>query len=227
MKRRPQGWAERFASSLEGDPNPALEEWRWAQEGEEPCDPRAVEAAWDLVTLHAAAEANKLNHAMRLLDDDTQRTLLASLVVAGARAVDVGTFEVVAADGKRWFPRDLDFIPGRAHLEPDLRLECRVEEGRSFIDFRIWHRFTAYRREGEEMVSASTERTMAILLTPPERPMKERMQDGARDLELQNESYLILRHERSEIWRDPLGVAADALRTLTETTRFDAEAQLR
>lgn len=227
MRRRPQGWSERFARSLEADPNPALEEWRWAQEGEEPCDPRAIDAAWDLVTLHAAAEAHKLNHAMRTLADETQRTLLAALVVAGARAVDVGTLEVVAADGRRWFPRDLDFIPGRNHLEPELRLECSVEEGRSFIDFRLWHRFTAFRQEGSEGRTASAERTMAVLLTPPERPMKQRALDGARDLELQSEGYLVVRHERSEVWRDPLGVATDALRTLTETARFDAEAQLR
>ncbi len=227
MKRRPQGWAERLARSLEADPNPALEEWRWAQEGEEPCDERAIEAAWDLVTLHAAAEAHKLNHALRVLRDETQRTLLAALVVAGARAVDVGTFEVVAADGRRWFPRDLAFIPGRDHLEPELRLECCVEEGRSFIDFRLWHRFTAYRQEEDEERSASADRTMAILLTPPERPLKERAKDGSRDLELQAEGYLVVRHERSEVWRNPLGVAADALRTLTETARFDAEASLR
>ena len=227
MKRRPQGWAERFERSLQADPNPALEEWRWAQQGEEPCDPRAIDAAWDLVTLHASAEAHKLNHALRVLKDETQRTLLAALVVAGARAVDVGTFEVVAADGRRWFPRDLDFVPGRDHLEPELRLECGVEEGRSFVDFRVWHRCTAYRRDDGDDRTATAERRMAILLTPPERSMKERAHDGARDLELQSEGYLVVRHERSEVWRDPLGIATDALRTLTETARFDAEAQFR
>ena len=44
MKRRPQGWDERFAASLQSHPSPALEAWRWAREDEEPSDPRAIEA---------------------------------------------------------------------------------------------------------------------------------------------------------------------------------------
>ncbi|MEM9070463.1 MAG: hypothetical protein AAGE52_18300 [Myxococcota bacterium] len=227
MKRRPQGWLERFQASLEGDPSPALEAWRWALEGEDPCDARAIEAAWDLVTLHASAEANKLNHAMHILDDELQRTLLPALVVAGARVTEVGAFQVFARDGKRWIPRDLAFVPGRVPLDPQLKLECVVEEGRSVIDFRLWYEHKAYRREGDDMVEAAAETRMAVLLSRPERRHQDVIDDRARDLELQNEGYLIVRYDRSEVWRDPLGSAVDALRTLTETARFDAEARLR
>ena len=227
MKRRPQGWSERFAKALDAHPSPALEDWRWAREGEEPVDPRAVDAAWDLVTLAASAEANKLNHAMRLLESPMHRTLLPALVVAGVRACDVGAFKVVDLEGKHWFPRDLAFVPGRENLPPVLTLECSVEVGRSVCDFRLWYQHTSYEQVDEKLASASSERYMAVLLTRGDRTHKESVADRQRDIELQSEGYLVVRYERSEVWADPMACAVEALRTLRDSTRFDAESQLR
>lgn len=227
MKRRPQGWTERFAAALEAHPSPALEDWRWAREGEEPVDPRAIEAAWDLVTLAASAEANKLNHAMKLLETPQQQTLFPALVVAGVRGCDVGAFKVVDAEGKYWFPRDLAFIPGRENLSPELTLECNVEVGRSVCDFRLWYRHTSYQRVDEEIQQASSERHMAVLLTRAGRTHDESITDRQRDIELQAEGYLVVRYDRSEVWNDPMACAVEALRTLRDSTQFDASALLR
>lgn len=227
MKRRPQGWPERFAAALEAHPSPALEDWRWAREGEDPVDSRAVDAAWDLVTLAASAEANKLNHAMRLLDTPEQKTLLPSMVVAGVRVCDVGAFKVVDTEGKHWFPRDLAFIPGRENLAPELVLECNVEVGRSVCDFRLWYRHTSYESSGDELKEASAERYMAVLLTRADRTHAESVADRQRDIELGAEGYLVVRYERSEVWADPVACAVEAIRTLRDSTRFDADEQLR
>ena len=228
MKRRPQSWTDRFAAALEAHPSPALEDWRWAREGEEPVDSRAVDAAWDLVTLAASAEANKLNHAMRLLETETQRTLFPALVVAGVRGCDVGAFKVVDKDGKHWFPRDLAFVPGRENLSPELTLECDIEVGRSVCDFRLWYRHTSYERvDDDEIKEASSERHMAVLLTRGGRTHDESIKDRQRDIELQAEGYLVVRYERSEVWADPMACAVEAIRTLRDSTRFDAESRLR
>lgn len=227
MKRRPQGWTERFSAALEAHPSPALEDWRWAREGEEPVDPRAVEAAWDLVTLAASAEANKLNHAMKLLETPPQRTLFPALVVAGVRGCDVGAFKVVDAEGKHWYPRDLAFVPGRENLDPELTLECNVEVGRSVCDFRLWYRHTSYERVDEEIKQATSERHMAVLLTRSRRTHDESISDRQRDIELQAEGYLVVRYDRSEVWSDPMACAVEALRTLRDSTQFDASALLR
>jgi hypothetical protein len=225
VKRRPQSWSERFAASLEHRPSPALEDWRWAREGEEPVDPRAVDAAWDLVTLHASAEANQMNHAMRGLPSDAHRTLFPALVVACARVSDVGAFCVRSGNDKPWFPRDLAFVPGREHLDPDLVLEPMVEVGRTVVDFRLWLHVSAFARLGEDDVrEVVVERSMAILLSDRTIGRRAQRDERYRDIELQQEGYLVVRFDRSELWRDPIGCAEDALRTLTETTRFDCEA---
>jgi hypothetical protein len=225
-RRAPQSWTERFVASLESRPSPALEDWRWARENEEPVDARAVEAAWDLVTLHASAEANKLNHAMRGLPSDAHRTLFPALVVAGARVSEVGTFCV--RDGEKpWFPRDLAFVPGREHLEPELELTSIVEVGRTVVDFRLWFRTSGYARLAEDDVrEVVVERTMAILLGDGPVGRRAQRDERYRDIELQQEGYLVVRFERSDLWRDPIGCAEDALRTLTETARFDCESTI-
>lgn len=237
-RRRPQTWTDRFLASLEGRPSPALESWRWAREGEDPVDPRAVEAAWDLVTLAASAEASKVHHAMRLLPTDVQRTLFPALVVAGARVSEVGAFRVVDPEGKPWFPRDLAFVPGREHLTPDLELRCLVEEGRNLIDFHLWYRTSAWARVPDDAAivrdepsgsggatrEVTVERGMAILLGEGPVGRTTRADERHRDIELQQEGLLVVRYDRGDIWRDPIGCAEDALRTLTETARFDCAA---
>lgn len=233
-RRRPQTWTDRFLASLEGRPSPALESWRWAREGEDPVDARAVEAAWDLVTLAASAEASKVHHAMRLLPTDVQRTLFPALVVAGARVSEVGAFRVVDAEGKAWFPRDLAFVPGREHLAPELELRCLVEEGRNVIDFRLWYRASAWARlpsdaalaQGEPSATreVTVERAMAILLGEGPGGRAAREDERHRDIELQQEGLLVVRYDRGDVWRDPIACAEDALRTLTETARFDCAA---
>ena len=35
-----------------------------------------------------------------------------------------------------------------------------------------------------------------------------------------------MRVDRSDLWQDPIGAAAEALRTLTESARFDCEARM-
>ncbi|MCB9631876.1 MAG: hypothetical protein H6721_07045 [Sandaracinus sp.] len=226
MKRRPQSWSERFSSSLEERPSPALEDWRWAREGEEPADSRAVDAAWDLVTLHASAEAAKLNHAIRALPSEAHRTLFPALVVAAARVSEVGAFCVRDGD-KPWFPRDLAFVPGREHLEPDLELTSMVEVGRNVVDFRLWYRTQGFAKlADDDLREVVVERTMAILLGEGTVGRRGQRDERYRDIELQQEGYLVVRYERSDIWRDPVGCAEEALRTLTETARFDCEATL-
>lgn len=226
MKRRvPQSWSDRFAASLDRRPSPALEDWRWAREGEEPVDSRAVEAAWDLVTLHASAEANQLNHALRTLPSEAHRTLFPALVVAAARVSDVGAFCVRRGNDKPWFPRDLAFVPGREHLDPELVLEPMVEVGRTVVDFRLWLHVSAFAKLGEnDLREVVVERSMAILLGDRMIGRRAQREERYRDIELQQEGYLVVRFDRSELWRDPVGCAEDALRTLTETARFDCEA---
>ena len=58
-----------------------------------------------------------------------------------------------------------------------------------------------------------------VELTP-----EEKREQQARDRELQQEGLLLVHPTRSEVWRDPISVADEALRTLVESTRFDAEA---
>ncbi len=214
---------------MQSHPSPALEAWRWAREDEEPADPRAVEAAWDLVTLHASAEANKLNHAMKILPSEVHRTLLPALVVAGSRRSEVGTFEVVDAEGRPWRPRDLAFIPGRMPLEADLRLECLVEVGRNVLDFRLWYRHRGYARIGEEaddLQEVSVEKQLALLISDEGRGPRAPDEARHRDIELQSEGYVVVRFERSDLWRDAIGHADEALRTLVETARFDCHTQV-
>ncbi len=226
MKRRPQGWSERFANSLDARPSPALVGWRWARVGEEPVDPRAVDAAWDLATLHASAEANKLNHILRTLPSEVHRTLLPALVVAGARVSDVGTFCVLSGD-KPWFPRDLAFVPGREHLEPDLVLESMLEVGRTVVDFKLWFRTRGFARVAEDdLREVVVERSMAVLLGEGQVGRRAMRDERYRDIELQQDGFLVVRLDRGDVWRDPVGCAEDALRTLTETARFDCEATL-
>jgi len=222
VKRKPRGWVEQFERALDADPSPALEEWRWAREGEEPADPRAVAAAWDLVTQHASAEAAKLNHAMSLLDGPVARTLLPALVVTGARHTPIGALRVEARDGSSWHPRDLAFVPGREPLEPDLTILCGAERARSHIDFLVTYRHRAY--AGEALREVVRERALAILLDRGDEGPQEKREQQARDRELQQEGLLLVHPTRSEVWRDPISVADEALRTLVESTRFDAEA---
>lgn len=229
MKRRPQSWIDRFLASLEAHPTPALEEWRWARRGEDPVDPRAVEAAWDLATLHASAEANKLHHAMLQMETPEQKTLLPALVIAGARQSEVGAFRVFDVESKGWFPRDMAFVPGREHLEPDLELRCLVEVGRTEVDFLVWRRhrgFLTADEEGKEHLEVTAERTMAILLDEGGGGPTQQREDRYRDIELQQEGHLVVRVDRSDLWQDPIGAAAEALRTLTESARFDCEARM-
>lgn len=222
MKRKPQGWAERFEASLEGHANPALEEWRWAREDEEPVDPRAVAAAWDLVTLQASAEAAKLHHAMGLIERPTARTLLPALVVAAARLTPVGALRVEAADGSDWHPRDLAFVPGREPIEPDLVIRCGAEMARSHLDFLVRYRHRSY--AGEALEEVLRERSLAILCREATLGPKAAREQQMRDRELQQEGLLLVQPTRSEVWSDPVGVAEEALRTLVESTRFESEA---
>jgi len=222
VKRKPQGWSERFEASLESHANPALEEWRWAREGEEPVDPRAVGAAWDLVTLQASAEAAKLHHAMRQVDSPTAATLLPALVVAGARLTEMGALRVEARDGSAWHPRDLAFVPGREPIEPDLVIRCGAEVARSHLDFLIRYRHRSY--AGDSLDEVVRERSMAILTRETQLGPKAARAQQMRDRELQAEGLLIVQPTRSEVWRDPVGVAEEALRTLVESTRFESEA---
>lgn len=222
MKRKPQGWAERFEASLEGHANPALEEWRWAREGEEPVDPRAVAAAWDLVTLQASAEAAKLHHAMRLIERPTARTLLPALIVAGARLTPVGALRVEASDESSWHPRDLAFVPGREPIEPDLVIRCGAEVARSHLDFLIRYRHRSY--AGDALEEVVRERSMAILCREVGLGPKAAREQQMRDRELQQEGLLLVQPTRSEVWSDPVGVAEEALRTLVDSTRFESEA---
>ncbi len=226
MKRRPQDWKERFARSMETHPSPALEDWRWAREGEGGVDARAVDAAWDLVTLHASAEAAKLHHAMGLLEGPLRQTLLPALVVAAARWTEVGTLKVVDADGKAWWPRDLSFVPGRDHLEPDMTIECGRELGRSVLDFVISYGHTVYVANPEDEADlwpVRRERSLALLLDSDMGGRQQARDQRARDLEIQQEGLLVIHVSRSELWQDPIGTADEALRTLCESTRFDAE----
>ncbi len=222
MKRKPQGWAERFEASLEGHANPALEEWRWAREGEEPVDPRAVAAAWDLVTLHASAEAAKLHHAMGLIERPAPRTLLPALVVVGARLTTVGALRVEGADGSHWHPRDLAFVPGREPIEPDLVIRCGAEVARSHLDFLVTYRHRSY--AGEALEEVLRERQLAILCREAGLGPKAAREQQLRDRELQQEGLLLVQPTRSEVWSDPVGVAEESLRTLIESTRFESEA---
>lgn len=222
MKRKPQGWPERFEASLESHANPALEEWRWAREGEEPVDPRAASAAWDLVTQQASAEAAKLHHAMRLIENPAARTLLPALVVAGARMTPIGALRVEAHDGSAWHPRDLAFVPGREPIEPDLVIRCGAEIARSHLDFLVRYQHRSY--AGDALEEIVRERSMAILTIGADLGPKATRDRQMRDRELQAEGLLIVQPTRSEVWRDPVGVAEEALRTLIESTRFESEA---
>ncbi len=208
MKRRtPQGWTERFAASLTTHTNNHLEEWRWARPGEEPCDPIAVEAAWDLVTLSASAEANMLNHAMGQMEEREQGVMLAALVVAAARRGDVGTLKVVAKNGKAWWPRDLSFVPGREHLEPEVVISAHVEVGRSIVDLLIEYTHVDYAK------GTSKVRNMAVFCADHhERGVdrEEAARGRSRDLELQQEGYIVMRFSRSDVWSDPIGCAIEA-----------------
>lgn len=230
MPRGPRTWVERFLASLEAHPSPAQQSWRWAREGEDPVDPRAVETAWDLVTLHASAEANKLNQALRSLPSEAHRTLLLALVSVGARRTEVGTFEVVPPEGKSWRPRDLAFVPGRLPLEADLRLECLQEVGRSVCDFRLWYRHRGYARiptEGEvpdEHLEVTAERMLAILITDESLSGRQQADERHKDLELESEGYLVHRVAMGDIWRDAMAVAENALASLQESAKFDCAA---
>ena len=222
MKRKPQGWTDRFEASLDRHANPALEAWRWAREGEDPVDDRAVAAAWDLMTQQASAEAAKLHHAMRQIESPVARTLLPALVLVGARLTPIGALRVEARDGSSWHPRDLPFVPGREPIEPDLVIRCGAEVARSHLDFLIRYRHRSY--TGESLQEVLHERSMAILTKDAERGPKAARDQQMRARELHAEGLLLVEPTRSEVWSDPVGVAEEALRTLVEATRFESEA---
>ena len=223
MKRQPRGWAEQLARSLEAHPSPALQDWRWAREGEEPVDPRAVETAWDLVTLQASAEAAKLHHAMTLLSSESARTLLPALVASAVRFAPVGAVQVEAVDGSAWHPQDLAFVPGRERLDPDLTIRCGAEIARSHIDFLIGYRHRGYSGPTDALREVEMSRGMAVLLDDIELDPRASRERHLRDMELQHEGLLVVRLGRAEIWRDPMEAAYEALRTLVDSTRFEAE----
>ena len=77
---------------------------------------------------------------------------------------------------------------------------------------------------GESLREVVRERAMAVLIDGAERGPKARREQQMRDRELQSEGLLLVHVTRSEVWRDPIGVAEEALRTLVESTRFESEA---
>lgn len=228
MKRKPQSWTERFEASLEVHPSPALEDWRWAREGEGKPDERAIAAAWDLVTQHASAETAKIHHILTLLNDPMERTFLPALVVAGVRWTEYGAYRVIDPDGKDYWPRDLAFVPGREHLTPALTARCHVEVGRAIVNFMLSYTHTDHVAVGEdekfEAVSAS--RTMAILLDERSSGRKDDAKRRVLDIELQQEGHLVVRYDRSDLWSDVVGCATEALRTLVQSTRFDVDQRM-
>ncbi|MFK8002036.1 MAG: hypothetical protein AB8H86_20740 [Polyangiales bacterium] len=230
MKRKPQSWTERFDASLEVHPSPALEDWRWAREGEGKADERAIAAAWDLVTQQASAETAKIHHILTLLGDPMERTFLPSLVVAGVRCAKYGTYRVIDPEGKDYWPRDLAFVPGREHLTPELTLRCHVEVGRAVVNFLISYTHTDHLTVGEEgserFEPVSATRTMAILLGERSSGRKDEAKRRVLDIELLQEGHLVVRYERSELWADSIGCATEALRTLVQSTRFDVDQRM-
>lgn len=229
MKRKPQSWTERFDASLEVHPSPALEDWRWAREGEGKPDERAIAAAWDLVTQHASAETAKIHHILTLLNDPMERTFFPSLVVAGVRWSEYGAYRVIDPEGKDYWPRDLAFIPGREHLTPELTVQCHVEVGRAVVNFLVSYTHTdhvAVGEEGESFEAVSATRTMAILLDERSSGRKDEAKRRVLDIELLQEGHLVVRYERSELWADSIGSATEALRTLVQSTRFDVDQRM-
>lgn len=226
MKRKPQSWTERFEASLDVHPSPALEDWRWAREGEGKPDERAIAAAWDLVTQHASAETAKIHHILSLLNGPMERTFLPALVVAGVRCSEYGAYRVIDPEGKDYWPRDLAFVPGREHLTPELTVRSHVEVGRAVVNFLVSYTHTDHVSvdgEGEKFEAVSASRTMAIILDERSSGRKDDAKRRVLDIELQQEGHLVVRYERSDLWRDAVGCAVEALRTLVQSTRFDVD----
>lgn len=228
MKRTPQSWTDRLESAIEAHPNPALEDWRWSRQGDGVVDARAVAAAWDVVTLAASAEAAKINHIITQLDSPLSKTLFPALVVAGTRLTEVGVFQILDRDERAYWPRDLAFIAGREHLEAQLVIRCGIEVGRSFVDFLVTHTHVGFLplTEGGQLESRRSTRTMAIVLQDEHKAPIDRADRRARDLELEEEGHLVVRVGRSELWKNPVEVATECLRTIMQVTEFDVEQQI-
>lgn len=228
MKRKPQSWSDRLESAIEAHPNPALEDWRWAREGDGVVDARAVSAAWDVVTLAASAEAAKINHIIGQLVSPLAKTLFPALVVAGTRLTEVGVFQILDRDSRAYWPRDLAFIVGREHLEPQLTIRCGIEIGRSVVDFLVSHTHVGFLplTEGAQLESRRSTRTMALVLQDEHNAPIDRADRRARDLELEEEGHLVVRVGRSELWKNPIEVATECLRTVMRATAFDVEQQI-
>jgi hypothetical protein len=229
VSRSPRALAERLEHSLELHAHPALEASRWARPGEEPAHSSAVAVAWDLVTQQASAEANMLNRAMRGLETEPERILLAAMVAAGARATPVGGLAVTAKDGRRWWPRDLSFIPGREHPTPELSLKCCEEVDRVTFSVFLHRTHVGYllgRGEDDEPEELRVERTLGVLLR--ERPSEERTHEEVRrdreiDLAMEAEGHLLERLLVADLWSDPMGRAEAIVRRLDDACREDVE----
>lgn len=224
-KREPIDWETRLCQSLELHPTPALEPWRWAREGEGPADALAITAAWDLATKHASAEASLLNRAMKQLEHEEGRVLLAALVIAAARRTDVGTLEVVGPDGRRWRPRDLPLVPGREPLPATLILECGKEIGLAALDFFLTYDHLGYREEEHALHPVSATRSLGVLCPvpePDERTVEQHRRDRTLDLEVEVEGHLLHRITRSALWEDPIGAALATVARLVEAAKGDA-----
>ncbi|MEM6956309.1 MAG: hypothetical protein AAF645_11490 [Myxococcota bacterium] len=231
MKRRappPQTFVDRFEASLDANPSPALEGWRWSREAEGRDDPRAVAAAWDLVTRQASAEAAMLNQLIAPLEGEASRTLLPALVVAGARFTEVGALHVIGKHGdkpgKTYVPRDLSFVPGREHPPATMTIHTGVEIGRSVADFLVRYRHEAFVDDGAGGLRTFVgERTLAVLIDEGPTGRGADRERRQRDFELQQQDHLVVRVGRSQLWQDAIGTAMEMLRTLVESTRFDVE----
>lgn len=224
----PQPLSERLARCLTLHAHPALEPKRWSRPEESPVHPAAVAVAWDLVTQQAAAEANLLNRAMAELETEPERVLLAASVAAGARRTSVGGLCVVAKDGRRWWPRDLSFIPGREHPTPELSVHYAMEVDRNVFPIFLRRRYTAYLLGDEEQAPEErrVERTMGVLLTErhdDERSEAELRRDREVELAVQAEGHLLERVLVSDLWRDPVGCAEAFLTRLDEACRRDVQ----
>ncbi|NOY90783.1 MAG: hypothetical protein GXP55_06185 [Deltaproteobacteria bacterium] len=229
VSRSPQELRQRLERSLELHAHPALEASRWARPGEEPAHSAAVAVAWDLVTQQASAEANMLNRAMRELETEPERVLLAAMVAAGARATSVGGLCVTAKSGQRWWPRDLAFIPGRDHPTPELSMSCCEEVDRVIFSVFLRQTHVGYvlgHDEQDEPEELRVERTLGVLLMqrpPDERTREEVRRDREIDLAMQAEGHLLERVLVADLWSDPMGRAAQIARRLDDACREDVE----
>jgi len=227
VQRAPQGLVQRLERSLELHAHPALDASRWARPGEEPAHEAAIAVAWDLVTQQASAEANMLNRAMRELETEPERVLLACMIAAAARATPVGGLCVQAKDGRRWWPRDLAFIPGREHPEPELRLNILEEVDRVTFAVFLRHVHIGYvlgREEEDAPEELRVERTLGVLLLarpPEERSHEEVRRDREIDLAMEAEGHMLERMLVADLWADPIGRSTAVVRRLMDACRED------